>query len=175
MYWSLYLLLTIGTLETQSIGHFIGIVFSSNQRLAIFTSVGCFIFCFLLSNFMIPTKDLHYSLQIISLLSPIKLVLEGILILYYGFDKCSDREFSFVLYFFDIDDHDFYMNANLLVIQFVLFRVATMIALLYKVNPLVNSKVRAQEKRNLTTHLRKPSKAFILGLTSEFDYKHWNN
>ena len=172
MLWSLYLFIILGSVMTQSIGHFIGIVLSSNIRLAVFTSIGFSIFAVLFSNFMIPTKDLHYSLQMVSLLSPVKLVMECLFILYYGFDKCSDREFSFVLFLFDVKDEDFYINTYIIVVELVITRAASMIALLYKVNPLIDSKVRAEKNREQTSRSRRPSKAFILGLTSEFDYKN---
>ena len=169
MYVSYVLFLTIGALECQSIGHFIGIVFSSNQRVAIFTSVAFIIFAFLFSNFVIPIEDMHYSLQILSNLSPDKLVMANIFILYYGFDLCSDREFSYVLYFFSIQDQDFYKNTYLLVFQFFIFRTLTLVALLYKVNPLNTSKQHAIEKWEYLQSLGTGSKSLIAGLTSECD------
>ena len=164
MYVSYVLFLTIGALECQSIGHLIGIVFSSNQRMAIFTSVAFTIFAFLFSNFLIPVQDMHYSLQILSNLSPNKLVMENIFILYYGFDLCSDREFSYVLYFFAIDDNDFYKNTYLLVIQFFMFRILTLVALLCKVDLLTNSKEQAIKKLEYIQRLDTPSKSLIAGL-----------
>ena len=164
MFVSYFVFLTIGALEAQSIGHLIGIIFSSNQRVAIFTSVGCVVFAFLLGNFIIPVKDMHYSLQTMSNLSPDKIVMENIYILYYGFDLCSEREFSYVLYYLAIDDKDFYKNTYLLVIQFFIFRTLSLVALLYKVNPITTSKKQAKEKSEC---LGKTSKSFIAGLTPE--------
>ena len=169
MFFSYFFFLTIGALECQSIGHFIGIVFSSNQRVAIFTSVTFVIFAFLFCNILIPVEDMHYSLQILSNLSPDKLVMENIFILYYGFDLCSDREFSYVLYFLAIDEKDFYKNTYLLVIQFFLFRTLTLLALLCKVNPLTTSKKQAIKKLKYLQCLDIPSKSLITGLTSEYD------
>ena len=167
---SMYVLfLTIGALECQSIGHFIGILFSSNQRVAIFTSVAFIIFAFLLSNFFIPIEDMHYSLQILSNLSPDKLVMENILILYYGFDLCSDREFSYVLYFLSIDEKNFYKNTYLSVIQFFIFRTLTLVALLCKVNPLTTSKQQRIEKWEYFQSLSTASESLIAGLTPECD------
>ena len=169
MYVSYVLFLTIGALECESIGHFIGILFSSNQRVAIFTSVAFCIFALLFGNFVIPVDDMHYSLQILSNFSPNKLVMNNIFILYYGFDLCSDREFSSVLYFFTIEDQDFYKNTYLLVIQFFIFRTLTLLALLCKVNPLTNSKKHAIEKWEYLQSLGTVSKSLIAGLTSECD------
>ena len=150
MFVSYCIYLSMGVLEMQSMGHFIGIVFSSNQRLAVFISIGVLLFCILFGNFMIQTQTLHYSLQMVSYLSTFKLVLESILILYYGFDRCSDREFSFVLYFFNINDNDLYINTYLLVLQFIILRGLSLAALLYKVNPLSNSKDRQKRLEELT-------------------------
>ena len=169
MFVSYLVFLTIGALECQSIGHLIGIVFSSNQRVAIFTSVAFLIFAFFFSNFMIPVEDMHYSLQILSNLSPEKLVMENIYILYYGFDLCSDREFSYVLYFLAIDEHQFYKNTYLLVIQFFIFRTLSLVALLREVNPLNTSKSQANDKLEYLQRLGTASKSLIAGLTSECD------
>ncbi|CAG2179252.1 unnamed protein product [Oppiella nova] len=164
MFTTYFIFLTIGALEIQSLGHFIGILFDGQQRLAVFTSIGVFIVTFLFSNFLIPINELHYSLQMLSMLSPLKLVLECIMLAFYGFDRCSDREFSFVLHLFDVTDNDFYINTQLLVIQFVVVRSASLIALLLKVSPFVNSK-KARDIRLMYGRTREHSKAFIPGFS----------
>ena len=140
MFSSYVVFLIFSALLVQSLGHFIAIIFSSNQRLAIFTAVGAMTVSLLFSGFIIPTKDLHYSIRMLSCLSPFKLVIENLLLIHYGFDRCGDGQQSMILYLYDISDEDFYRNSQLLIMQFLLCRSGSLIALLIKVNSFIKSK-----------------------------------
>ena len=147
MFVSYLIFLTIGSFNVQAMGQTIGIINSNSQRMAVFVSIGFFLTLFVFSNYVIKAKELHYILQTICKINPVKLVMECIMIAMYGFDRCADREFSLPLYIFDIDDNDYYENFRILIVQFVIFRFVPMLALLLKVNS-VNSSKELEQKRS---------------------------
>lgn len=169
MYFWFLALITIGALNVQTLAQIIGIVFSDNQRVAVFFSVGAFVFAFLFSNFTSPTKEFHYMVKIICNFSTIKLVLESILILHYGFDRCADNELSSVLYMYNLEDQQLVVNIRYLFLEMIAFRFVALIALLAKVNPLVTRKTEQQKIAVIveTIKKRKASKVLIPGLIPE--------
>ena len=144
--------LTIGALEVQSISHVLGILASDNIRVGVFTLVGVIMISFMFSNILIPIKELHYSLQVFSNLATLKLLIESLMILFYGLDRCSDREFSYILSILNIEDKDLYMNIYLLIAQFFLFRAIALLILMYKANSNINYK-KDQEYKEVITEL----------------------
>ncbi|XP_054157346.1 uncharacterized protein LOC128955701 [Oppia nitens] len=126
--------LTIGILCIQSFGHLIGIIFSDNQKIAVLFSVALYLLLFLLSNYFVPINELHYAIQWFSNLSTFKLLFECILILFYGFNRCSGNEFSSVMFVFGFQDQQFYSNIKILVCKLIVLRVLALIVLLIKVN-----------------------------------------
>ena len=145
--------LTIGLLELQSVSHIFGILTADNTRIAVFTIIGVFLFQIIFSNFFIPIRELHYSLQVLSNLSTLKLLMESVMIMFYGLGRCFDREYSYILLILDIKDKDFYMNLELLVIQFFTFRAIALIVLLLRVNPIVNSRKDQERRKNITENV----------------------
>ena len=161
MFYWFFVLLTIGAINVQTIAQIVGIIFSDNQRLAVFSSVGAFILSFLLSNFTIPTKEVHYFIKGVSNLSTIKLILESILIIQYGFDRCDDKELSLVLYTHGVHNQHLFINLRLLFFQFVFFRIISLIVILLKVNPLGN--IKQQKRSYIESRIkRKASKILVL-------------
>ncbi|CAG2172073.1 unnamed protein product, partial [Oppiella nova] len=61
----------------------------------------------LLGNSLFPVKQLHYVLQVLSSLSYIRYAFECIVLLIYGFGRCSHNQMSTVLYSLDIDENVF--------------------------------------------------------------------
>ncbi|CAG2165982.1 unnamed protein product [Oppiella nova] len=94
----LVVILTIVSIVLQSTGHLIAVLFSGTPTLAALIACYCFVAQLLFSNFFIFTKNLHYSLQLVSNLSVMKLAFESTVVWIYGFDVCTDREFSSPLY-----------------------------------------------------------------------------
>lgn len=139
MFYIYAIYMTVGALIAQGMGHLIGIIFTSNQRLAVFTSIGVQNVALFFSGFIIPIKEMHYSIQMLSNLSPFRLIIEIIVVTQYGFERCQKREFSLLLYMFEIENEDFYRNTQLLVFLFFLFRGLTLITLLIKVNSFIKS------------------------------------
>lgn len=137
--------LTVGILCVQSWGHIIGILFNENQKMAVLFSVALYLMFFLLTNYFVPVKELHYSIQWFSNLSTFKLLFECILILFYGFNRCTGNEFSSVMFVFGFDDNQFYRNIRILVIKLIVLRIVALLVLLFK----VHSPVRQKSRRNL--------------------------
>ncbi len=154
----------------QSLGHIIGIVFSQSTKLSVLFSVGIYLLFTLFCNFLIPLKELHYSLQWLSNLSTVELSFTGLIVLFYGFDRCSDREISSIMYLFKLEDNDFYINIRLLIIQFILLRSFALIILLIKSNPFSGHK-KAEKLHELAVNSLKPSRALIPGLNSHLELK----
>ncbi len=138
--------------------------------MSVLFSVGIYVLFLIFCNFLIPVKEFHYSLQWFSNLSTAKLSFTGLIILFYGFDRCSGNEFSSIMYLFDLEDNHFYNNVRLLIIQFILLRSFALIILLIKSNPFSGRK-KAQELHELAVNSLKPPKALIPGLSSHFEFK----
>ena len=155
MFFKYVVFLSIGALEVQSIGHVLGILTADDTRIGVFTIIGTFIFSFMFSNVLVPVKELHYSLQALSNLASLKLLIESVMIEFYGLGRCSDREFSYILFILDIDDKDLYINLYLLFIQFFIFRGIALIVLLLKVNPIVKSNKVLKEREKLIEQFNK--------------------
>ncbi|CAG2167827.1 unnamed protein product, partial [Oppiella nova] len=64
----------------------------------------------LLGNSLFPVKELHYVLQVLSSLSYIRYAFECIVLLIYGFGRCSHNQMSTVLYSLDIEENVFWHN-----------------------------------------------------------------
>jgi hypothetical protein len=157
--------MTIGILCVQSLGHLIGIILCDNAKIAVFVSVNVFVFLLQFANFIIPIKKLHYTLQWLSSLSTHKLIFESMIILLYGFDRCADRQFSGILYVFGVDDNDFFINAWILIFQFIFLRSLALIALIVKTNSFVK-----KIDYLLVETLESPN-GNISGLSSHYEFK----
>jgi hypothetical protein len=157
--------LTIGVLCVQSLGHLIGIILCDNAKIAAFVSVNVFVLLLLFANFMIPIKELHYTLQWLSNLSTHKLIFESMIILLYGFDRCADRQFSGILYVFGVDDNDFFINAWILIFQFIFLRSLALIALIVKTNSFV------KKIDYLLVETSESPNGNISGLSSHYEFK----
>jgi hypothetical protein len=170
IFFAYLLFLSIGILSIQSVGHIIGILFSENVRIAIICSVGYGLFIFFLSNFLIPIQELHYTLQWLSNLSMTKLIFECMVILFYGFDRCTDRELSSIMYLLELEDYTFYTNARLLIFQFIFLRSLTLLTLSIKVNPFTSQK-KVDKQHQIAYKKLISSNALIPGLSSPFELK----
>ena len=110
----------LGLLCTHSLAQIIAMVFP-NQGIAIGISVAIQTLYLLISNCIPFTRDLHYSLQILSDYSHIRMVWECILISIYN--VCESNEFSTVLYAYDLNGDQFWPNVIRLVIIAVFWKL----------------------------------------------------
>jgi len=162
--------ITFGILGIQSLGHLLGIVLNEIPKIAAFVAVNVFVLLLFFGNFMIPIKELHYALQWFSNISTHKLIFESMIILLYGFDRCSDTEFSGILYILDIDDNTFYKNARYLIFQFIFLRSLALIALIIKANSFSNRE-KCDEEVNNAVKLYEKLNNYLPGFSSYKEFK----
>ena len=147
-----FTLFCIGSFILQAIGQTIAIIFHSNKRIVVFFSICIILLSVFLGNFIVKTKELHYTIQYLCSYNPIKLIFECLLLLIYGFDRCNDREFSFPLSLFNIDSNDYYLNFRILILLLIICRSIPILAIYFRVNS--NKKINKFEKiKKNSTHL----------------------
>ena len=112
MYFTYLYCLSLTVLCAQSFGHLSGIIFSDNTTVAVFVSVAFYLVSSNLSNIFIPLNDFHYVFKAISNLSFLKHSINCILLKIYGFGRCSEDQFSLILYKYNISD-DIYTESLL--------------------------------------------------------------
>ena len=127
-------LLTLAVLCAQSLGHISGIVFSANQNTAILFSIGLMISFVFVGNYLIPFKEIPRLFQYLGQLSFIKHSFESIVILNYGFDRCSDNQLSLVLHRFGIETKDYEFNCIYLLFDLICLKIIALIILIFKTN-----------------------------------------
>ena len=127
-------LLTMAVLCAQSYGHISGILFTGKQNIAILFALILYVFSFVLSNSLVPLKELHYVMQWLSDMSCTKHCFESMIILIYGFDRCPHNHMSLVLFRFGIESTDFLFNCIYLLFDLIILKIITLIILIVKTN-----------------------------------------
>ena len=126
--------LTIVVLCAQSYGHISGIIFTVHQNVTLLFAISLALLSFVLSNSLIPLKELHPIMQYLSHMSCMKPSFESMIILNYGFDKCPHNQISLVLHRFGIESSDFWFNCILLLFDLIILKIITLILLIVKIN-----------------------------------------
>ena len=134
-----------------------GILFKNDTKTAIIVSLGI-IFCNAFYTF-IPYNDMHYSLQFLSNFSFIRYSLECLLIMIYGFNRCSDNEFSSVLYFIDKNDSDFWTNIFHLILLTIFYTITAIILFIYKFN---SNNVYKYKTNNMSNNMIEQKNQFVI-------------
>ena len=145
----IFTLNTLSSLSIQAISHLFVIVFNKSAKTAVMVTLYVYVAQYVFSNWMVYTKELHYSLRVLTNLFQVKLSFEALVVYIYGFNRCDEREFSGVLYMLDIDDNTFYTNICLLIIYVILFRGLAIIAFIIKSNGISNNQKSSEELTNL--------------------------
>ena len=148
----------LSVLFTQSIAQIGAIIYHDDTKLAVLSAFCVNTLFFVFGNNLFPLKELHYSLQILSSLSFIRLSFESVLLIIYGFDRCSEDQLSTVLYGFQIQTQDFYPNFIKLMIICFCFKFLTFLVSISKTNPSVEPKNEELDKikqLDQFAHLRK--------------------
>ena len=150
-------LLTIAVLCAQSYGHMSGIIFSGQQNIAILFAISLNVLSFVLSNSLIPRKELHWIMQYLSDMSCTKHSFESLIILNYGFDRCSQNQISLVLHRFGIESTDFWFNCIYLLFNLIILKTLTLIILIVKTNTIFsgfrqNLDTKYESELNLKTN-----------------------
>ena len=131
LYFSMWFL---GMLCTQSVSHIIAMV-TPSQGVAVGLSVAVQTFFFQLSNGNPFKRDLHYSLQIVSEFSHIRMMWESIVISIYN--VCENNEFSTVLYAYDLKGDEFWPNVIRLVIIAIFWKLISIWICCFKNRPKI--------------------------------------
>jgi ABC-type uncharacterized transport system permease subunit len=131
--WSYFMVNTGSVLIAQGIGFLVGAVAQENDKLAISLVIGIFMYEILLSGFFAPIKEFPLQIKWIAHLAYLKQSYEMQINVIYGFGRCPEGQESTLLN--GLTDQDqFWVNAVLLVIQIILFRLIALLTLLYKAN-----------------------------------------
>jgi len=162
----LYLIL-FSVLCSQSLGHISGIIFSNNLKIALLMTASLQLLAVILSNSLIYLKEFHYSLQWFSELSYVKHSFESILVMIYGFNRCSPDKISVILYKYDINDQTFWSNSIKLFLLFIFLRYMSLIALMLKTNTFSILK-KTNDLQNSEESMTKLSVS-IPGMTSGYN------
>ena len=145
--YTVYVLTSIlSVLCTQSIAQISAIIYHDETRLAFLSSIFVNTLFFILGNTLFPLKELHYSLQILSSLSYVRLSFESVLLIIYGFDRCSEDQLSTVLYGFQIETQDFWPNIIKLIIITLSFKFITFLVLISRINHSFEPKTEESDR-----------------------------
>jgi len=128
------LILSLGMLCTQGLGYLFGIIFMNYEQLAIMFSIGIYTSLIMFCNFYIIIKEMPQLFQILSDLALQKFVFNSVLILIYGFDRCSADQMSLISYKYDVYDDQFWINVRNLNIYYTILICLTFILLYIKNN-----------------------------------------
>lgn len=139
LYFWMILLFIFGSLAMQGMGHSLAIITNGNFFALITILPGWMTLLFLLSNFASPIQRLNYLYQFLSNLSPYRFVLEALLILQYGFERCQSNEIPIVLYqMMAINnpyDQHFYHCIRQLIFNIFFYRLLAIIMLIIRTEP----------------------------------------
>lgn len=171
IYWSIFLLLFLSVQVFQAMGHCLSLLSNNNSFIYIALANCLYTLMILTANFFTKIANLHYSLQIISNLSICRFMIEGNLILQYGFGRCRPNDIQSILYNMNIPgDHYYYHCIRMLIFQLLLFRLISFAILIAKSNPLQNRRLRAERIEKYRGNM-KPSNAIIPGLSSHVEFR----
>lgn len=129
----------------QCLAQLSAIVSPDDTKTALLIGLMTHMFLMILGNNMVLLKELHYSLQLLSVVSYMRLTFESLLILIYGFDKCNENEISTVLMNFEVETQDFWPNVIQLVFICILLKALTVFILIIKINSTFESKRNTNE------------------------------
>jgi K+-transporting ATPase A subunit len=97
---------------------------------------------------------------------------ESIIILFYGFDRCTENNISSIMYFFGFENNSYYRNMIILLIQLLFLRFLALIVLIIKANPFRNLNCKKSEKSHeLEVKISNPTNAYTPGLDSYNEHK----
>lgn len=111
-----------------------GIIFTNNERLTLFYSIGTFLIIIFFAGFFIPLDVIDYQIPWLSDLSFTKYTNYGILHAIYAYGRCPPGQISLMLHKFNIDENQHWRMMGMLALICIGFRVFALLSLLIKVN-----------------------------------------
>ena len=128
----LLLVIALISLCYQSLGYLIAILSYASPM------IGCMIiFCtiMLFNNFAPSDRAFSvFARKLIDCISPVRLGMKHIFVLFYGFDRCSEDEISSAMFQLLIFDDDFDKSTHLLIFSLFLYYSLTYICFKVRVN-----------------------------------------
>ena len=129
---ALILMLCLGSLISQSLGHIYAIIFG--QR-AIVVAILTTAWMVLFAGVFVTDRDLGDFIEDTMLgTDPCKHNIAHMAVLFYGFGRCPEGFISPVMYKFKYDDDDFDDSTLMLVYEMIFLRVLSYVCLKVKVN-----------------------------------------
>lgn len=130
-----FCIISASLLCSQALGTSVGIIFANNRKLALVIAIATFCSLIFFNNFVIPTKKLIEMAKKISDFAYTKYQFNSIIIIIYGFNRCSTGQMSKVLYQYGInDDQIFWTSAQYLILIYLFFKSLEFIALMTRAN-----------------------------------------
>ena len=145
IYWHLVLVLFLAIFATQALAHIFVLLSNQNFINALVIGIGIFFIKMLLCNVFINLTDLHYGLQLLSNFSVTRFAFEALLLLQYGFGRCSQDQIQLILYDKSLHDSDYYHKIAMLAFNIILWRVLALWLLVRKSNPRKSAKQRTSK------------------------------
>lgn len=148
LYWHLVLLFTLSTIGFQGLAHCFGILFQGQTLLLMICSSGAFVFLVMLGNFFISLQRLHYIYRFLANGSLARFSFEALILLQYGFGRCSEKEIQPFLYLMQIDDNHYRTCLLMMIANIIITRI---VALCLLINISKSSDEDSQRKRKINT------------------------
>lgn len=126
LYCHLVLLFTLSTIGFQGLAHCFGILFHGQTLLLMIFSSGAFVFLIMLGNFFISLHRLHYIYIFLANGSLARFSFEALILLQYGFGRCSEKEIQPFLYLMQIDDEHYKTCLLMMIANIVITRIVAL-------------------------------------------------
>ena len=121
---------------TQSLAHISAILTMPNIQSAMLISQVILNVNSQLSNGLMPTKSMKYSIRMFSELSYFKLMHDFIVLNMYGLNRCDPNQTSIVLNIFDINDDMFWPIIIKIIIHIVVIKIITFVLFVIRFNKI---------------------------------------
>ena len=127
------LVMMLGFVCTEGIGHTIGIILINYHQIAVMLSLCLFLSLSLFANFFILIKDMPLLFQYMSEISFFKFLFSSILLIIYGQNRCS-KEKSYIMLKYGINDNQLCNNYLKLMTYALSLRIIPFLVLYFKNN-----------------------------------------
>ena len=152
-YLHLFPVMLLSLLSAQAVSHIIVLLAGESVPTITILLVGSFNVILLLSNFFIKTSSLHYVYRFISNFAFPRFTLESILLLQYGFGRCTSRQIQPVLYLAELEDEHYSAGVLMLIANLLLYRLIAVLLLVRRVNPVERRQQRVSRIQEYWTKL----------------------
>lgn len=134
LYWYIFLTMIITTATAQGFAYII--VLAVNQRITLVLVLGTAVLqtMYQLSNVFTSLSTVHYAYQTLSYFVFVRWPLQALMLLQYGFGRCSEKEVQPILYRLNLTDDDYGVAWAWMLINLLFYRGVAFWMLVNKVN-----------------------------------------